>query len=211
LLSGEILVAANIWHRSQNISKGTSPRSLKRRLKNFPMFLLSAAVVLCSALLQCFDQLFRHLANHQLCHLSTPDFTLASNASNASSWRTALFERCYFRRKPKLMTGRLGCETGRRLNRLSGGMPSFVCNPATIRRVSERRRLRTPLTRFLPPITGTKSLIVRPDCSIRYLLPPRRSVSRAPRHPVTAAGLGVVHRPVGGGHQLLSRGFRRRH
>lgn len=45
------------------------------------MFLLSAAVVPCSALLQCFNQLVRQLANHHLCHRSTPKSTVDSDDS----------------------------------------------------------------------------------------------------------------------------------
>ncbi len=53
------------------------------------MFLLSAAVVLCSALLQCFNQLVRHLANHQLCHRTTPKSTIDSNDSAPKNTRAS--------------------------------------------------------------------------------------------------------------------------
>ena len=41
---------------------------MKRRLEYFAMFLLSTPIVLRSALFQSLDQIFREIANHELCH-----------------------------------------------------------------------------------------------------------------------------------------------
>src|SRR5208283_5210434 len=81
LLSGKVVIAPNIGHGSQYISQGPPLGSAKRRLEDFAMLLLSTAVVLCGAPLQCLNQLVRQLANNQPCHRSSPRSTLAGNDS----------------------------------------------------------------------------------------------------------------------------------
>ena len=64
----EVLVLADVRHGAQYIDERTPTRPAQRGLKDLAMLLLRAPVVSCGPLFQGFNELFRKIANHELCH-----------------------------------------------------------------------------------------------------------------------------------------------
>ena len=64
----EVLVLADVWHRAQYINERAPSRPAQRGLKDLTMFLLGTPIVPRSPLFQGFHELFRKIANHELCH-----------------------------------------------------------------------------------------------------------------------------------------------